>query len=214
MIVYVKQFLLAVADQMNMNIVDLFDVLHVGINSAYQHLSDMTAGEKFNQVSAFSRKPEPIAPLELYRPNFTMRNSRDTAFGLIIFCIIALTDHSIFPFFFKVWLNGVIYFIYLVWIDWMRIPIIYKIPSRMSSNKQNHRFDAYELREQPSLRVDDDQRITISQCTFHIERVKLTDWLDTGSNSIINTSPQQHALSSSSNTVAIFEIVVTHPHKR
>jgi hypothetical protein len=219
MIIIVKQCLYSLADQTNLNISGLFDALHLGANYIQQYISDFNAIEMCTNVDIYNRKRNLIRPFNLYKPNFTMRNSTDSGFGFILFIIIILTDQKYFPFFFKVWLIGVLYFIYLVWIDWMRIPIVYKIPSRLSYIKRED--GNTDLFSDQSVRFEDDSTVSINQCTFHIHTVKIVDSVEVPSviggnnhSGILDSDSLSAPNTSSSGETALFQLVISHPTRR
>jgi hypothetical protein len=219
MIILVKQYLYSLVDQTNLNLHGILNGLHLGASYLQQHVvSDLIPSERCNDVDIYNRKRKLIRPFNLYQPNFTMQNSTDSGFGFVLFVIIILTDQKYFPFFFKIWLIGVLYFIYLVWIDWMRIPVVYKIPSQLSNKRERETLDLFG---EHCVRFEDDSAISINQCTFHIHTVKIVDSVEVNSiiggnnlNGILDSDSLSAPNTVSSGETALFQLVISHPNRR
>lgn len=191
-----------------MNVAEVFDQINLAIHKVQACMNDLSVGEKSAVVEVSNRKRRLIGALNPFKPNFTLYSNRDVTMCIITLILVAMIDRRIFPLPFKVWLIFTLYLLYLLWYDWMRIPIVYKIPSRMSNAPPKAAIDA----ETAVRRVlEDAPTIAINQCTFQINAVKI---LETTTGPSDSTAVNINSINGDLETQALFQIVISHSTHR
>lgn len=191
-----------------MNVAEVFEHINAVIHKVQGFLNDMSVGEKAAVVEVSNRKRRLISALNPFKPDFTLNSNRDVTMCIITLIIVAMIDRRIFPLSFKIWLIFTLYLLYLIWNDWMRIPVVYKIPSRMSNAPAKAKIDSVNALRKS---YEDVPNISINQCTFQINAVKI---LETTTGPSDGSAVNINSINGDLETQALFQIVITHASHR
>lgn len=95
-------------------------------------------------VSIYNNYNQKVKPIQLYKLLFNINTGKDNiVFFILLFCYFYLYSDTI-SLLFKLWISSIIYFIYLFWYDYQKLPVRYYInkpDSKLVSSSHNYNYN-------------------------------------------------------------------------